>query len=79
MADVTIRSRLPIGVQLEVGDKKVEIKGVNSSMIIGATTMDTPVDGAFWEKFAAENKGLELLTNQSIFLVGRRATRGRQA
>lgn len=76
MAYITIRSRLPVGLLLELPSdpsKTVEIKGVNSSNIIGAEHYDTPVDSAFWEAVVKANPEFPPIQNKSIFVVSNNA------
>ena len=69
MATITIASRLPYGLILEVGDKKVTLQGVNKSLIIGATHMTNEVDEGFWKAWVEANEQFPALVNQSIFAI----------
>ena len=69
MANITIGSRLPYGLILEVGEKKVTLQGLNKSMIIGATHMTNEVDDQFWAAWSEVNAEFPAFKNGSIFAI----------
>ena len=69
MATITIGSRLPYGLIIEVADKKVTIEGVNKSNIIGAEHYTTEVDSQFWEAWTTANAEFPALVNKAIFAI----------
>jgi len=67
---VTIGCRLPHGIILDHPldpTKKVELKGKNGAMIIGAEHGTTEVDGEFWETWKTVHKNFPALTSGAIF------------
>lgn len=74
MADLIIGCRLPHGIILENPDPEapkveIEVKGLNSSNIIGAEYMTTPVDADFWALWSKFHKDSPLLKSGSLFAV----------
>ena len=67
---IKICSRLPYGLNLQVGSKTVEIAGINSSQIIGAVYGMTDVDTEFWNAWKSENSKFPALVNGVIFEAG---------
>lgn len=76
---VLIGCRLPHGLTLTIREpitkegqpgaviSKVTIKGVNSSKIIGATHVTTPVDAEFWASWKKTFPKFKALKNGAIF------------
>ena len=67
---VTIGCKLPHGIILDHPlnpEKKVELKGKNSSLIIGAEYGTTEVDGEFWETWKTVHKDFPALKSGAIF------------
>lgn len=67
-----IGCRLPHGLIIQHPldeNLKVEIKGLNSSRIIGAEHMVTEVDKATWEAWYASHKNFPPLKNKAIFAI----------
>lgn len=67
---VTIGCKLPHGIVLDHPlnpEKKVELKGKNSSLIIGAEYGTTEVDGEFWETWKTVHKDFPALKSGAIF------------
>ena len=67
---VTIGCKLPHGIILDHPldpDKKVELKGKNGSMIVGAPYGTTEVDGEFWETWKTVHKDFPALRSGAIF------------
>ena len=67
---VTIGCKLPHGIILDHPldpDKKVELKGKNGSLIIGAEYGTTEVDGEFWETWKTVHKDFPALRSGAIF------------
>ena len=67
---VTIGCKLPHGLILDHPldpDKKVELRGKNRSLIIGAEYGTTEVDGEFWETWKTVHKDFPALRSGAIF------------
>lgn len=67
---VVIGCKLPHGLILDHPldpSKKVEINGLNRSLIIGATYATTEVDGEFWETWKTVHKEFPALKSGAIF------------
>ena len=67
---VTIGCKLPHGIVLDHPldpSKKVELRGKNRSLIIGAEYGTTEVDGEFWETWKTVHKGFPALKSGAIF------------
>ena len=67
---VIIGCRLPQGIILDHPldlTKKVELKGKNSALIIGAEYGTTEVDGEFWETWKTVHKDFPALRSGAIF------------
>lgn len=67
---VIIGCRLPQGIILDHPldlTKKVELKGKNSALIIGAEYGTTEVDGEFWDAWKTVHKEFPALTSGAIF------------
>ena len=64
---VRVRSRLPYGLILELGKTRVELKGLNSTTIVGSPFATTLVDTGFWTEWTKKNAGSKLLTSGVIF------------
>ena len=69
MSNITIGSRLPYGLIIEVADKKVTLQGLNKSLIIGATHMTNEVDEGFWNAWKEANAEFPAFVNGSIFAI----------
>ena len=70
---VTIGCKLPHGIVLDHPldpEKKVELKGKNGSLIIGADYGTTEVDGEFWETWKTVHKDFPPLKSGAIFEAG---------
>ena len=67
---VTIGCKLPHGLILDHPldpDKKVELRGKNRSLIIGAEYGTTEVDGEFWETWKTVHKDFPAIRSGAIF------------
>ena len=67
---VTIGCKLPHGIVLDHPldpSKKVELRGKNRSLIIGAEYGTTEVDGEFWETWKTVHAGFPALRSGAIF------------
>lgn len=67
---VTIGCKLPHGIVLDHPldpSKKVELKGKNSSLIIGVEYGTTEVDGEFWETWKTVHAEFPALRSGAIF------------
>lgn len=67
MATLTIGCKLPNGIILEMGDKKVTLAGANSSVLIGGHGITENVDQAFFEAWIAQNKDLQFVKAGHLF------------
>lgn len=70
---VVIGCKLPHGLILDHPldpSKKVEINGLNRSLIIGATYATTQVDAEFWEHWKTVHKDFPALKSGAIFEAG---------
>lgn len=67
---VSVGCRLPNGVVLELGDKKVTLNGLNKVVIIGVDHGITEVDGDFWAAWSELNKDFTPFKNGAIFSAG---------
>ena len=63
----TVCCKLPHGITLELGDKKVTLNGVNRALVIGATHGSTEVSNEFWEAWVAKNKEFPPYKSGAIF------------
>lgn len=63
----TVCCKLPNGITLELGDKKVPLAGINKSRIIGSTYGTTEVDGEFWNAWVTKNKDFAPYKSGAIF------------
>lgn len=66
-ATVTVGCKLPNGLILELGDKRVTVKGSNSSNIIGGHGITENVDKEFFDAWMAKNAGLQFVKSELIF------------
>ena len=67
---VTIGCKLPHGIVLDHPldpSKKVELRGKNRSLIIGAEYGTTEVDGEFWETWKTVHKDFPAVRSGAIF------------
>jgi len=66
---VLIACRLPHGVILRhpVTDERVEIAGLNKSLVIGAEHVTTPVDAEYWGAWKTSNKDSDLIKSFALF------------
>ena len=67
---VTIGCKLPHGIVLDHPldpSKKVELRGKNRSLIIGAEYGTTEVDGEFWETWSTVHKDFPAVRSGAIF------------
>lgn len=62
-----IGCKLPNGIVLEVGEKSVELNGLNKSMIVGATHATTEVEDSFWQAWKKTHAGFSAFKSGSIF------------
>ena len=67
MATVTVGCKLPHGLQITVGNTTVDLKGVNSSQLIGGHGITENVDKDFFEKWMSLNKDAAAVKNGLIF------------
>jgi len=66
-ATVTVGCKLPNGLILEVGDKRVAVKGSNSSLLIGGHGITENVDKEFFDTWLTQNVGLQFVKAELIF------------
>jgi hypothetical protein len=67
MALVTVGCKLPNGIILELGDKRVTLNGINSTEIIGGHGITDGVDKEFMDTWLARNKDLSTVKRGFIF------------
>ena len=73
---VVIGCKLPHGLILDHPldpSKKVEINGLNRSLIVGAPYATTEVDGEFWEQWKTVHKDFPAIKSGAIFEAGNAA------
>lgn len=63
----TVCCKLPHGITLELGDKRVTLAGVNKALVIGATHGTTEVNEEFWGAWVAQNKDFPPYKSGAIF------------
>jgi hypothetical protein len=63
----TVCCKLPNGIVIELGDKKVALNGVNKSAIIGATHGSTEVNDDFWKAWVEKHKEYPPYKSGAIF------------
>jgi len=56
MATITVGTKLPHGLTIQVGEVSVELKGQNSSLIYGGHGITEGVDKEFFDKWLSMNK-----------------------
>lgn len=67
MATVTVGCKIPNGLHLDLGDKRVTLNGANSSSIVGGHGITENVDKQFWDTWYAKNKSLDFVKNGHVF------------
>ncbi len=63
---VIVGCKLPNGLIIQMGDKKVELKGANSTEIVGGHGLTT-VDKEFWDAWHSANLDFPAVENELIF------------
>lgn len=76
---VIVGCKLPNGLILELGDKRVTIKGANSSNIIGGHGITEGVDKEFFDAWMAKNAGLQFVKAELLFAHEKAASTAAQA
>ena len=69
---VVVGCKLPHGITIEHPmdpNKKVELKGKNKALIVGADYATTEVDGDFFEQWVAVNKEFPAVKSGAIFVA----------
>jgi len=69
---IVVGCKLPHGIIIEHpanAAQKVELKGANSTVIIGAQYGTTQVDEEFWTQWGAANKDFPALKSGAIFVA----------
>lgn len=69
---IIVGCKLPHGIILEHpmdALQKIELKGINSTQIIGANYATTEVDADFWAQWEAVNKEFPAIKAGSIFVA----------
>ena len=64
---VTVGCKLPHGLHLDIGGKRVTLKGTNASNVIGGHGITENVDKAFFDKWMSQNKESAAVKNGLIF------------
>jgi hypothetical protein len=67
MPQVTIGCKLPAGLILEHGGKRVTINGATSSVVIGGHGITEGVDKEFFDAWMAAHGGLEFIKAGFLF------------
>ena len=67
MALVSVGCKLPNGIILELGEKKVVLKGLNSSELIGGHGITEGVDKEFMDAWLLAHKHLKFVKEGFIF------------
>lgn len=52
----TVCCKLPNGITVELGEKKVHLAGISKTTIIGSTHGSTEVNDEFWKAWVEKNK-----------------------
>lgn len=78
-ATVTVGCKLPNGLILELGDKRVTVKGANSSNIIGGHGITEGVDKEFFDAWMTKNKELSFVKAELLFAHEKTANTTAQA
>ena len=64
---VTVACKLPNGFSMVLGNKSVELNGLNKAVVFGSTEGYTEVDKDFYDAWYAQNKSKSWCVSQSIF------------
>jgi hypothetical protein len=64
---VTVGCKLPNGLILEMGEKRVTLNGANSSSIVGGHGLTEGVDKEFFDAWMAKNKHLHFVKEGHLF------------
>lgn len=64
---VTVGCKLPHGLIMELGEKKITINGLNTSKIIGGHGITENVDKAFFDAWMEKNKELSFVKGGFLF------------
>ncbi len=67
MPQITVGCKLPHGLHLDVGAKRVTLNGSNSSLVIGGHGITENVDKDFFEQWLAQNKDSAAVKGGFIF------------
>lgn len=67
MPQVTVGCKLPNGLVIEKGEKKVVLKGANTSELIGGHGITEGVDKDFFEAWLADHKDLDFVKGGFVF------------
>jgi hypothetical protein len=65
---VSVGCKYPNGLLLELGDKRVEIKGANSSQIIGGHGITEGVDKAFMDEWMKRYAANDIVKGGHLFI-----------
>jgi len=69
---IVVGCKLPNGLVMQLGDKKVTLNGANASKLIGGHGI-TYVDAEFWQAWAKAHKSLEPMKQGLIFANSKEA------
>lgn len=64
---ITVGCKLPHGLIMDMGDKRVTLKGANSSGVIGGHGVTEGVDSDFYNAWMKKNASLEFVKRGFIF------------
>lgn len=67
MQTVTVGCKLPHGLHLDIGEKRVTLAGANASQVIGGHGITENVDKEFFEKWLSLNKDSVAVQRGLIF------------
>lgn len=64
---VTVGCKLPHGIHMDLGGKRVTLNGTNTSNVIGGYGLTENVDKEFFDKWLATHKESPMVKNDLIF------------
>jgi kynureninase len=67
MPTVTVGCKLPNGLIIELGDKRAELNGANSSEIVGGHGLTENVDKEFFDAWMEKYKDLDFVKAGHLF------------
>lgn len=67
MSTVTVGCKLPNGLHMDLGDKRVTLNGLHSARMIGGHGITENVDKSFFDAWVAKNAHLEFVKLGHVF------------